>query len=579
MGLLKHLRSSLTYPIAATLVLVTVVPVALVGLLLARYNREHITTEEKRSLTRQATSLASEISLFFGGHRTQLESTARALEAGGEIGAASLEALLQDMAAEPGRAFVYLQILNDAGRGTYVRSQAIDDAMAAALETEIAEAHQAALEGLTVEGLMEQVSAQRAAKVMLARPLRSRSGSIWGSLIGVLDLQPLTDRLQEYRHAGFLVTLFDENGATVHSSDPRLQRTDLRASPLVREFLGRPVRLTMTYGHPVPAVAGEVLGSVAPVQSLGLGVLVERPTAQAFAPVRVMQQRTMLVSALTALFALAIGFILSRRLIVPLQNLATTSSEIAEGNFAARSDITSEDEVGQLAGNFNHMATSIERLVRRLKQALRQNQELFLETIRTLAAAIDAKDPYTRGHSERVSSYSMAIARHLGLTQEEVFRVRIAAILHDVGKLGIRDGILNKPGGLTEEEFEVMRQHPGIGAQIMSPIRMLKDIIPGIRNHHETWDGKGYPDRLTGDQIPMVARIIGVADTFDAMTTTRPYQQAMELEFVLEKMRSMSGSRFDRQVVDALLAAVEAGDVTPPTVRENAEEPSRQEVS
>jgi HD-GYP domain-containing protein (c-di-GMP phosphodiesterase class II) len=109
-----------------------------------------------------------------------------------------------------------------------------------------------------------------------------------------------------------------------------------------------------------------------------------------------------------------------------------------------------------------------------------------------------------------------------------------------------------------------MRQHPDIGAQIMVPIRMLKDIIPGIRNHHETWDGKGYPDRLRGDEIPLVARIIGAADTFDAMTTTRPYQKAKGLEFVLEKMQAMSGTRFDPQVVEALLAAVAAGDVTPP---------------
>ena len=126
----------------------------------------------------------------------------------------------------------------------------------------------------------------------------------------------------------------------------------------------------------------------------------------------------------------------------------------------------------------------------------------------------------------------MAMARHLGMSQEEVFRVHIAAILHDVGKLGIRESILNKPGGLSDEEFEIMKQHPAIGAQIMSPIRMLKDIIPGIRNHHETWDGRGYPDHLKGEEIPMVARIIGIADTFDAMTTNRPYQNAMTLDYV-----------------------------------------------
>jgi putative nucleotidyltransferase with HDIG domain len=290
-----------------------------------------------------------------------------------------------------------------------------------------------------------------------------------------------------------------------------------------------------------------------------------------------MQQRTLSLSVLAGLVALGIGLAISRWLTTPLQNLAATSSEIAEGNLTVRATVRGQDEIAQLGSNFNDMAGNIEALVRRLRQALRQNQELFLETIRTLAAAIDAKDPYTRGHSERVSSYSMAIARHLGLTQEEVFRLRIASILHDVGKLGIRDGILNKPGGLSEEEFAVMRQHPDIGAQIMSPIKTLKDIIPGIRNHHETWDGKGYPDRLTGEQIPMVARIIGVADTFDAMTTNRPYQEAMTLEFVVGKMREMSGTRFDPKVIEAFLTAVEAGDVSPPPPA--TQEPAPSEVS
>jgi putative nucleotidyltransferase with HDIG domain len=303
---------------------------------------------------------------------------------------------------------------------------------------------------------------------------------------------------------------------------------------------------------------------VAPVESLGWGVLIERPTAEAYASVQVMRQRTLGFSVLAAVVALGIGAFLGRRLVVPLQNLASTSSQIAEGNLAVRANVRGEDEIARLGGNFNYMAGNIEALVLRLKKALRQNQELFLETIKTLAAAIDAKDPYTRGHSERVSSYSMAMARHLGMSQEQVFRIHIAAILHDVGKLGIRESILNKPGGLSDEEFEVMRQHPSIGAQIMSPIRMLKDIIPGIRNHHETWDGKGYPDHLKGDEIPMVARIIGIADTFDAMTTNRPYQNAMTLEYVLAKMNSMSGSRFDPVVMDAFNAAVKEGDISPP---------------
>lgn len=577
MGLLSRLRSSLTYPIAATLVLVTVVPVTLVGWLLASYNREHLTFVEKRFLSLEARGLAGEVAEFLGSHRIQLKSTVSGLEAGGSIEVAGFEQLLQDIASEPDRAFVYLQILDQRGEGTFVRSPSLTAEAEQVLGEAVAEAHAVAIEGQSVERLMTGLPSGEATKAIYAFPLRATDGIVWGSLTGILDLAVLEHRFDENASAGFIVTLVDENGHVLVSSHPRLRGRDLGSSPLVRDLLLRPVHLTSNYLHPVPAVAHEVLGAVAPVAGAGWGLLIERPTREAYAPVRVAQQRTLVVSAVAALVALGLGFVLSRRLTVPLQSLTGISSEIAEGNFAVRAEVKGADELARLATNFNHMAGSIEALVRRLKQALRQNQELFLETIRTLAAAIDAKDPYTRGHSERVSSYSMAIARHLGLSQDEVFRVRTAAILHDVGKLGIRDGILNKPGGLTEEEYAVMQQHTAIGAQIMEPIRMLKEIIPGIRNHHETWEGKGYPDRLAGEDIPLVARIIGVADTFDAMTTNRPYQEAKTLDFVLSKLRAMSGTRFDPRVVDALLAAVAAGDVTPPPAARGSD--ARTEVS
>jgi HD-GYP domain-containing protein (c-di-GMP phosphodiesterase class II) len=578
MASLSHLRSSLTYPIAATLVLVTVVPVALVGLLLARYNREYLTTEEKRSLTRQASSLAAEASLFLNSHLTQLESTARALEAGGPVAVSAFESLLQDMAAQPGRAFVYLQILNARGEGAYVRSQMLDERAVADLESAATAAHHQALGGERVEDLLRDTAREHPARAVIALPLESATAGTWGALTGVLDLEPLASRFSDSSAAGLLMSLIDARGDVLVSSHPESRGRNLAELPLVRDFLRRPMRLTRIYEHS-DSGPGEVLGSVAPVGAFGLGVLVERPTAEAFAPVRVMQQRTLAVTAVAALVALLIGFALSRRLIVPLQNLTDISTEIAQGNLTARATVEGHNEIARLGGNFNHMATSVEALVRRLKQALRQNQELFLETIRTVATAIDAKDPYTRGHSERVSSYSMVIGRYLELGQDELFQVRIAAILHDVGKLGIQDGILNKPGGLTEDEYRIMRQHPAIGAQIMAPIRMLKDIIPGIRNHHETWDGQGYPDHLREHDIPLVARIIGVADTFDAMTTTRPYQEAMELDFVLSRMRSMAGTRFDPRVVEALIKAVEAGDVTPPRPHQASATAATPEVS
>jgi len=532
---------------------------------------------EKRYLGRQAVSLAGETSLFMTGHRTQLESTARALAAAKSVDVGAFEELLQGFGNQPGNSFVYLQVITREGAGAYVRSPKLGSATFTVVDEAAQAAHETALEGSRVEEVILDLPRNDAPKAVFAFPLKSPTSQVWATLTGVLDLEPLQSKLGENTYAGLLVSIVDRSGRVIVSSVPSLRGMTLTGSPLVQNFLNNPQRITLTYDHPIDLDAGEVLGSVAPVRELGWGVVMERPTAEAYAPVRVMQQRTLTLTALAALIALGIGSVLGRRLIIPLQNLASTSSEIAEGNLAVRATVRGEDEIARLGSNFNDMAGNIEALVRRLKQALRQNQELFLETIKTLAAAIDAKDPYTHGHSERVSSFSMAISRHLGLSQEEVFRVHIAAILHDVGKLGIRESILNKPGGLSDEEFDIMRQHPSIGAQIMSPIRMLKDIIPGIRNHHETWNGKGYPDQLKGEEIPMVARIIGIADTFDAMTTTRPYQQAMTLDYVLAKMRSMSGTRFDPVVIDAFIAAVEAGDITPPAP--SSEQPVSSEVS
>jgi len=578
MGLLKRFNSSLTYPIAAILVLVTVVPVALSGWLFASYNREHLTTVEKLYLNRQAVSLASQVDHFFTSRSTYLESTARALAVSKAEDVAPFESFLEEMAGEAGPSFAYLQILNREGEGSYIYDPQLESEEVELLSNLVRSVHDEALAGDPSPEFQLDLPLDRSPWAILVYPLETADDAAWGSLAGVVDFTDLEREIGGNSFSGFIVSVIDGDGHVVLSSAPALRSKSLAESPLVRDFLIRPLALTSTYTNPINPETGEVLGSAAPVRALGWGVVLERPTSIAFAPVRVMQQRTLIVSAVAGLVALGLGFVLSRRMIRPLQELAEISSEISEGKLSIRSKIHGEDEIAQLGGNFNQMAENIESLVRKLKHALRQNQELFLETIRTLAAAIDAKDPYTKGHSERVSAYSMAIAHHLGFGFDDVFHVRIAAILHDVGKLGIKDGILNKPGGLTDEEYEIMRRHPDIGAQIMAPISKLKTIIPGIRNHHETWDGNGYPDKLSGEEIPMVARIIGVADTFDAMTTNRPYQKAMPLDHVTAKMMAMAGTRFDPDVVKAFAAAVDAGDIMPPEPPSEASE-SRQEVS
>jgi HD-GYP domain-containing protein (c-di-GMP phosphodiesterase class II) len=160
-----------------------------------------------------------------------------------------------------------------------------------------------------------------------------------------------------------------------------------------------------------------------------------------------------------------------------------------------------------------------------------------------------------------VARYSIAIAKNLPLPEKELRDLRISALLHDVGKIGIDDRILRKPGALSDDEFEVMKQHPAKGAAIMSGVAQLIDIIPGMKYHHERWSGGGYPENLSGENIPMQARIVAIADTFDAMTTNRPYQKAMELHYVVDKIKSFAGTRFDPKVIDAFAQAVFRGDI------------------
>ena len=252
------------------------------------------------------------------------------------------------------------------------------------------------------------------------------------------------------------------------------------------------------------------------------GVVVEKEEAQAYASVAQTQKASLLLAVFSLAFAALVALFAARMLAHPLEELVEKVRSIAGGDFRQRVSVRGVRELAELSETFNSMSDSLEKSIEKLKQAAKENQELFINSVRTLAAAIDAKDPYTRGHSERVARYAVVLARHMDLTPEEVRIIRLSALLHDVGKIGIDDRILRKPTALTNEEFEVMKTHPIKGALIMGQIPQLKEVIPGIKHHHEKWSGGGYPDGLKGEGIPLVARVVAVADTFDAMTTTRP---------------------------------------------------------
>ncbi|MGB9628363.1 MAG: HD domain-containing phosphohydrolase [Thermodesulfobacteriota bacterium] len=188
-------------------------------------------------------------------------------------------------------------------------------------------------------------------------------------------------------------------------------------------------------------------------------------------------------------------------------------------------------------------------------------EEMFFQTAESLADAIEKRDPYTGGHTQRVTSYSLAIANYLSLGPLEKKWLKIASVLHDVGKIGIEDQILRKPAQLTPEEFNLIKRHSNMGAEIIEHIRQLKEIVPGVKYHHEQMNGKGYPEGLKGEDIPLLAKIVAVADTYDAMTTDRPYRSALSKKTAIEELKKCSGTQFDQEVVNAFVLAYEKGEI------------------
>jgi HD-GYP domain-containing protein (c-di-GMP phosphodiesterase class II) len=188
-------------------------------------------------------------------------------------------------------------------------------------------------------------------------------------------------------------------------------------------------------------------------------------------------------------------------------------------------------------------------------------EEMFFQTADSFADAIEQRDPYTGGHTQRVTLYGQAIAKYLQLKPLERKWLKITSVLHDIGKIGIEDQILKKPERLNPQEFEMIKRHSEIGAKIVEHIRPLKEIIPGVKYHHEQVNGKGYPDGLMGKDIPVLARIVAVADTYDAMTTDRPYRKAMEKEEAFEELKRCSGTQLDKEVVVAFIQAYQRGEI------------------
>jgi putative nucleotidyltransferase with HDIG domain len=241
------------------------------------------------------------------------------------------------------------------------------------------------------------------------------------------------------------------------------------------------------------------------------------------------------------------GFITRSILAVPLKIEDKLIGVVEVVNKKKGEKFTSEDiELLQTLSTTGALAIQKARLYQDLS-------DLFISAVRAIADAIEAKDPYTRGHCERMRHFSLMIAEELNLSEKEKRNVELSALLHDVGKIGVPERILLKDGKLTQEEFEEIKKHPVIGAEILAEIKQLKEVIPGVKYHHERYDGKGYPEGLNGENIPLIARIMAVTDAYDAMTSDRPYRKGLSKEIADKELVRLKGQQFDPKCVDAFL--------------------------
>ena len=559
--------------VLGALLLVSVTPLWLYHRRVLHMSDQKLQDTERVQQSEITRSLASETLQFEQNVREQLLSQRQVLALTGWIQnvddpthAPQLARLLQNF-VENDQNLQYVTAVNQQAKGQSAGSFRADQDPFVGVA--LKRAFTASIQGLNFVSEPFALGKNNRPALVLAVPLFS-DGQFTGMLASVVSLDQLQARLRDASVRERTVFIVDVHGHIVNHPNTleMVPGRDVSSTSLVvKSFKELPQELRATETMHFPLFNRnenrnvEMIGTYSTIPELRWAVIAQRSLDEARADAGVKELTAQALSFVVGvtLVALVLGYLFALGITRPIRSLVFSVRAISRAEFHERVDVRGAAEISELAETFNHMAGDIEDYVDRLKKAAQENRDLFLGSIRMLAAAIDEKDPYTRGHSGRVAKYSMIIAEQLGLNAEDLDRLRISALLHDVGKIGVDDRVLKKPGKLTDEEFELMKQHTVKGANIMRPVAQLKDVLPGIELHHERMDGAGYPYGLQGDQIPQMARIIAVADTLDAITTNRPYQSAMDLDFAVERIRSLAVSRFDPAVVAALESAIHAG--------------------
>jgi HD-GYP domain-containing protein (c-di-GMP phosphodiesterase class II) len=579
-------RFRLLYIVLGVLLLVGLLPLTFAGFLLSSRSADELRSIEGRYQAQLVQDKARQIELYGQRYRDVVTGLARAFEISGGIRAMDDQGydqrLQKTLQEDPNLIALALWPVD----GTLHRAFQPDVIKLEEVDARVSEV----LARMNGRGLVvsrpQVIRSGQEMALTIAEPVLGgpHNQDVEAAVVAIVSFQEVFDAVQqptskserELLDAGLpVVFVVDQNGRAVAHPEASVAfserpMTDLKvvqdwqeSGAQVQSVLA-PFTATRD-GRPV-----EMLGSYATAEldkNARLGVIAIQDEAAALRSVSDMRWQTLWISLIAALLTILIGIFFAKKLTHPVRELASGAHRIALGDFSTRIEVTSRTELGDLGNSFNMMTDQIERFIGDLQKSSEENRQLFIGTVKALAAAIDGKDPYTRGHSERVSRFSMAIAQRLGLSDEETEKIRISALLHDVGKISIDDKILKKPAALTDEEYEIMKGHPQKGYKIMSQIPAMKEFLPGMYMHHEMVNGKGYPQGLTGDEIPLMGKIVAVADTFDAMTTDRPYQKAMKFEDALARIESFVGTRYDEAVVGALSDACKEGQIRPGVVK------------
>ena len=567
-------RIPLLYVILGVLLAISVLPMYFYSAQIEDMNRERLKTNEMLLQNTVTRSLADDISqhqealhMMLANLSSSIQVMMLANPSGSDLSTdklltPELRAMLENFVSSSND-IAYATLLNADAKGVSAGRIEPD----AFLQRELERAYQAAREGRVYSGQPLMVGGGRSARtVMLVSSPIMYDKRFLGMVGSVVDMDYLIRRLQQVSLSGLMPYVVDSQGRLVAAATAQYATgQDMTHFDIVRSFVGEgsKAQLAATREFTIrdDKNATEMLGTYSPVTSLDWAVVVQKPREDAYRGIYEMQRTGRLLAWLAVFLSVGLSIISARRITSPLQVLAQSSRAIARGDFSQRVHVKTRTEIGELATTFNTMSEELEQFVEDLKRAADENKNLFMGSIQMLAGAVDEKDPYTRGHSDRVTKYSLMIAKEMGMGPEFLEVLRISAQLHDVGKIGIEDRILKKPGTLTPEEFEIMKTHTTKGANILRPVPQLREMLPGIELHHEALNGRGYPYGLKGDEIPLLARVIAVADTFDALTTNRPYQQAHDPVEALRIIQNLSGQRLDPKAVAALLAVFERGEI------------------